>query len=87
MGHGTHDKLPRAQIFGRSALGAYALGRYKLRLNRRRHALRYVVLQFEYVGEVAVVVLSPEVRSAYRVDQLRRDSYAISTFRTLPSRI
>ena len=78
------QQLPSAQIAahrigvenGSSGTGRFAGA--ELRAYRRGNFLRDIVLQNEYVAEVAHVVVRPQVRIGARVDELHDDLQAIA---------
>ena len=51
-----------------------SLGRIKLRLDRRHHGLRDLVLHREHIRQIAVVALGPEMTAGDDVVQLRGDA-------------
>src|SRR5205085_4596303 len=70
-GQRANHALPGVETLGWLALAANLLGRIKLRLDRRDHALGDLVLYREDVREIPIVTLSPEVISRLGFHQLR----------------
>ncbi len=76
----AHDEIPCAEILRRALLRAHSLGGDQLRLDGRRDALGQVVLEGENIGDLAIVVLRPNMGAAGHVDELGGDSHAIPGF-------
>jgi len=73
-----HHQVPGIHAVGRLALGAKTLRRIELRLDRGDDAFGDLVLHGEYVGELAVVSLRPEMTAGGDVVELSGDAHAIA---------
>src|SRR6516225_10377767 len=78
MRKGADQALPGVELFGWLALAAEVLGRVEFRLDRRYHPLGDFVLEYEDVGELAVVALGPNVGSGRGLDQLRGNAQTVA---------
>ena len=73
-----HHQIPGIHAIRRFAPGAKAFRGIELRLDRGNDGLGYAVLNGKHVGEVAIVVLGPDVAAGRDVVELRGDTHLLA---------
>jgi hypothetical protein len=73
-----HHEVPCIDAVGRLAPAAKVLCRINLRFDRGDDGVGNFILYCEYVGQVAVVMLCPDMTAGRGVIELRGDAYAIA---------
>ncbi len=77
-GIGLHYQVPGAQVLRRAGPRAHRFGFQQFGLNRCDDFSRDLILQFKYIGELAVVAVGPDVIAGRGIDQLRGDPHAVA---------
>jgi hypothetical protein len=80
VGQSAQHEVVGVEIFWPLALDAFDLGRAQTWLDCTDRAQGDLVLQCENVVERTVVVLGPDIRAAYALDELRRPEYGAQPF-------
>src|SRR5262245_6749104 len=74
----AHDEIPGVHAVRSLALGTEVFCSVKLRFNSADNSLRYLVLNREYVGNVAVIAFCPDMAAGCDIDELSGDAYALT---------
>ena len=74
----AHHEIPRIHAVGRFAPASEIFRGVNLRFYCRDNGVRDLVLDGEYVGQVAVEMFGPEVAAGGGVVELRRDAHAVA---------
>jgi hypothetical protein len=76
--------IPGIEVFWRAVLRTDAFGLQQLGLNCGNNLLGDLVLERKNVGQIAVVVVSPQVLAGRAVDQLGGDAHAAAVLADAP---